>query len=148
MIDLRELDTLCGFRLRMPFADAAERRGPADAESVSPENRDGTVLVNYTWDRSSPAMAVLTWRTADGEHVWGVRVFGEGGVDPNLGFGVGASRHTVEARCRRTSAPHADSVQLDLHEGTLTVYFTDDVVCEIQLLMPLTFDGDEPGARQ
>jgi hypothetical protein len=137
MKDIRRLDSLFGLRLRIPFWPRAETLGPPDETAVSPPNADTSVFVDYIWSRAVPALGVLTWRTSAGEYICGVRVFGAGGVDRGLGFGVGAPRSAVDARCPGAGALQGDSVRIALRDGSLTVEFADDRVREIQLLAPL-----------
>ncbi len=140
MKDLRELDSLCGLILHSPFGPILDKLGAADDVSVSPPMPGDSVFATYSWNRRAPSIAVLTWRTADGEHVWGVRMFGAEGVAPELGFGVGASRDAVDTRCPGLGAQESDSIEIDLHKGALSIYFAGDRVRELQMRGPLSRD--------
>lgn len=134
MKDVRRLDALAGFRLRTAFWPRAEALGPPDEAAVSPPREDGSVFVNYVWRSAVPALGILTWRSRSGEYICGVRIFGVGGIDRALGFGVGATREVVDARCPGAGALETDSVRVVLQDGSLSVEFAGDQVREIQLL--------------
>lgn len=92
------------------------------------------MFVNYVWRSAVPALGILTWRSRSGEYICGVRIFGVGGIDRALGFGVGATREVVDARCPGAGALETDSVRVVLQDGSLSVEFAGDQVREIQLL--------------
>jgi hypothetical protein len=141
MKDLPRIDTLCRIRLRHSFAPIVGELGPADETSLSPPHPAGSVFANYLWERLAPAISVLTWRNESGEYVWGVRTFGVGAVDPELGFGLGSPRSAVDARYLGVGESEGDVLRIPLEDGSLTVTFAGNVVREIQLLAPMDPEG-------
>jgi hypothetical protein len=138
MLDVQHLVSLHGCQLRSPLARVLETLGPPDQNAVSPPNPDGSVFVNYAWVRTTPALAVLTWRTTSGEVVWGIRALGPGPIVPELGFGGGSTRSDVGACLPDSIDTGAGPIKLPLLDGTLTINFSGDLVDEIQLLAPMT----------
>jgi len=141
MLDRQHLVSLHGCELRHSLASVLDKLGPPDQSAVSPPNLDSSVFINHTWTRASPPLAILTWRVASGEFVWGIRVVGRGPDVPELGFGVGSTRREVEASLPGELSAGGASVNIALHDGTLTINFSGDFVAEIQLLAPLTPPG-------
>ena len=143
MRTIQQLTALHGCKLRSPFASVLAKLGPPDKKDLSPFEPDGSRWASYVWKRATPAIAVLTWLVESGEYVWGVRIFGPGPIDLDLGFGVGSRRSSVTARCPKAAASGPDSVFQILLDGSLTVHFEGDVVREVQLLAPMNYDPIE-----
>jgi len=132
------LDSLHGIALRGPVAPHVARLGQPSFRKCSPPGDDGSCFGHYMWRDATPPLALLTWITADGEWVWGVRVVGSGPPDRQLGFAVGSDRALVLERLPGVSTVDQAAVRLMLVDGSLDVMFAGDLVTEIRLQAPMS----------
>lgn len=133
---LPDVRSLHGIHLRNSFAAVRLELGEPTTSHASAISR-GESFASYAWHEASPPIAVLTWVVADGEFVWGVRVLGDGPIDPELGFGVGSTRTDVAARFPDAQELAANDMVQELADGTLVVKFLADRVVEIRLQAPM-----------